>query len=590
MYKVWIAGADADDRSPGHGYVDSPVLTIATVVKGRPSNGLVPWAWLREGGPRERVLHAVGELWLETEGSVEGLLSHALRDAAGSDFLLGETPETWSPAGSVDFASQGRWISLANLVLEPIVADGEIPPYSVFSGRDLSSKSPCLIGQRSSEVPVSAVAVGNDAFLVIVPPESQAVQVRVEEGIIAEGGDAYPDVPPWQEIGRGIPDPDERELLVWRLYQGRNSKVIDGCSEAVDGIHRLVVDRAKTAGVLLGRIVRVVARRASNDRSDPLLAIRRRAAWLRLPDEVRTYISTFSPPLHPETRVRGGLVVAVHGTQGTGLLLAASIAGLWQETASQPVPVARFEHDTWQRLESNATELATRIIECGASNVLLVAHSRGGLVAARALQILNDKSLAVGAPGDHAAVRAVQDVSLITLGSPFLGTPMAHAADAAWASVHALMGSIRLVGGPAVDATTRILSWTIKRTPPDGIRLMYPASDVLPSLRATLPVAALLVGGHTNDEARDFHGIRGSLRAGMGEGVFGTEDNDLVVATVSALAERPAGLTVCSDHSSYMLAQEVRDLVAAELRKLPAGTITVFPENAGRSTSERLVW
>ena len=42
-----------------------------------------------------------------------------------------------------------------------------------------------------------------------------------------------------------------------------------------------------------------------------------------------------------------------------------------------PTSVVRFEHDTWLPIIDNASELAARLADVGARDVLLVAHSRG---------------------------------------------------------------------------------------------------------------------------------------------------------------------------------------------------------------------
>ena len=242
--------------------------------------------------------------------------------------------------------------------------------------------------------------------------------------------------------------------------------------------------------------------------------------------------------------------------------LAVQLRGLWPGTVP-PVPIIRFEHDTWHRLEQNAIELADGIRASRASSVLVVAHSRGGLVATRALAIL-----ANGSDADKPI-----HAKLITLGTPFLGTPLAHAADALWASVHTAMGAVRLVGGPALDAITRILSWTIKKSPPDGIRLMYPTSDVLPSLRDGIAPDAILVAGHTDDGESDYYGLKRAWRGGLAEGAFGGERNDLVVETSSSLAGRTSGIVISSDHSSYLLEPTVQQVIKNEAEALPKGLI-----------------
>jgi pimeloyl-ACP methyl ester carboxylesterase len=214
------------------------------------------------------------------------------------------------------------------------------------------------------------------------------------------------------------------------------------------------------------------------------------------------------------------------------------------DTEFKGMNVFRFEHDTWLGVETNARQLASFVSNAIRTRVSFVAHSRGGLVAARA----------AGLVASSVGVEAV-----VTLGTPFAGTPLAGGAPLAWSAVHALMGGLRYLGGPVVDVMTRLASLALRSAPPEGITDMKQNSLGLGLLRQ-YPHAGLLTVAGVASNATDRHGLAG-FRQGVGNGAFGGEPNDLVVAEASALGGVP-GTTIASDHYSYLEDQpEVNSLL-----------------------------
>jgi pimeloyl-ACP methyl ester carboxylesterase len=99
--------------------------------------------------------------------------------------------------------------------------------------------------------------------------------------------------------------------------------------------------------------------------------------------------------------------------------------------------VGRFEHDTWPPVTQNAEELVAFLNKLDADHVTLIAHSRGGLVATRAAQNSTRKGIRV-----------------ITLGTPFLGAPIAHAAEVSMLGCRSLLGAIS-----GLDNVSRTSRW-----------------------------------------------------------------------------------------------------------------------------------
>jgi pimeloyl-ACP methyl ester carboxylesterase len=382
---------------------------------------------------------AFGETIWEGAGVSRGLLLHAIRDAVASDFIAGTEPELWSPLSEVRPEWLQRWRGLGDLADEYAPWDETAQPAltrEVFNEEDLV-RGP-VIGFVQAGIGFGAIGVGWDAFIAPLPASSVSLEIRFDE-------ESSPDrLPSAADVLYAAPLGELDEVICWRVYSGTNSRVRDFVTSARDGAHRIVRGTLQGGAVVVGRILRVAAGRTDSTRGDPWARTRRREAELADPDTADS-----CPDIDDTATVQQTAVVVVHGTMSTGLALARAVTGL----VPAGLPVLRYEHDTWLRLETNAQDLANLIKLRVETSVLLVAHSRGGLVATRAAQILKKS-----APGRVEGV--------VTLGTPFGGTPLAMGATVGAAAAKSLMGGLRVVGGPVVDAGTRLLPIAVRFDPP----------------------------------------------------------------------------------------------------------------------------
>jgi pimeloyl-ACP methyl ester carboxylesterase len=483
---------------------------------------------------------ALGERYWEALGVPRDLLIHAIRDAANSDFLGGTQPEEWSPLGDVRPEWLANWEGLDSIFEEPVTGDGAEPPpdleRTIFN-QDMT-RGP-VIGYLADGLGVGAIGVSWDSFLAPLPESATSLEIRFDE-------DASPDrMPSAADVLNAAPLGELDGVIYWRIYTGENSKVWDFVTSAKDGAHRLVRKGLRGGAVVVGRILRISAGRADSTKGDPLARRRRLEAELTNRD-----VADACPDIDDDVTTRSTAIVVVHGTMSTGLALAHAAV------AASPAgcAVLRYEHDTWLPLERNAADLANLIGLRVTGSVLLIAHSRGGLVATRAAQILSDRHKSK--PGLVGGV--------ITLGTPFRGTPLAMGASVAAATARALMGGLRMIGGPVVDAGTRLLPIAVRFDTPPGIGVMRPTAGELPMLRQYMFTGTKVIAGDATTGPQDAYG---PLSLGVGQGAFRDEAHDLVVGVESALGDRSDGIEVTCDHYSYLLEATVtnamRDYIAA---------------------------
>lgn len=374
----------------------------------------------------------------QASGLPHGLVSHAYQDAErpGADFLLGERPEHWSPLTKVDQASFGRLSAMALPLLDPMIRD----PRTL---RVKSMEGTTRLRFDVDGEPMALLSVASDSFAVAIPAEAVAITVRVgrDEGLANR-----------RTMVSSLPLPRDEapasgfdELIVWRIYSGANSIIREAWTLARKGVHRLLMGAIDGPCFAVGRAVRSRSRTLDAERGDPTFSLR--LGWA----EKKIAADQLQERLAAEAGKFGDAAVVVHGTMSTAVHFAAAVS----RCTPPGVPVLRFEHDTWRSLEENAAELAGLLESHVQGSTVLVAHSRGGLVATRAAQKLQ--------------VRTSNSPSVITLGSPFDGTAMAVAADVGYMGVRALMGGLRLATGPVVDAITRLVGIAIKSTPPRGL-------------------------------------------------------------------------------------------------------------------------
>ena len=477
-----------------------------------------------------------GAVW-EEAGVSRPLLAHALREAAASDFLGATEPERWSPLGDVRPEWLARFIGLDGVI--DAGPEGNRPRLTreIFNQSDMV-RGP-VVGYAEAGLGLGALGVAWDGFIAPLPSGRTSLEVRFDE-------ESSPDrMPNLADVLAAAPLADPDEVIFWRIYTGTNSLVRDFVTSAKDGAHRVVRGAQQGGAVVVGRILRVAAGRTDSTRGDPLA--RGRLLEAELADRATAQAC---PDIDEDVTRREVAVVVVHGTMSTGMALARAV----RELAPDGIAVLRYEHDTWLPLESNAQDLANLVSLRVSSSVMLVAHSRGGLVATRAEQILRKT-----APGRVGGV--------VTLGTPFAGTPLAMGATLGASAARALIGGLRMIGGPVVDAGTRLLPIAVRFDPPPGITVMRPRAGELPLLWLFLCPPPLGGGGAAPPASQDSHG---PWSQGVASGALGHTGHDLVVSVDSALGDRGDGVVVECDHYSYLLDVGVRTQLQQSLRSFAA--------------------
>lgn len=523
---------DVMRQMPGFPWVPAEIVETLETHEGTATRGAVPAAELRESlGPLASDL-----------GANDSLVSRVVQEALETSFWTNEST-SWTPLGAAfDRADWGRWSAdneLDELLLQQV--NDEEPREATLAlddDPDLGAVLTLTIGRSW----VGALAVANGGIVIPFGARDRGLRLRLSDEEVA-GGDAALGRLRARGTGRG------EELVLWKIYTGENSWTREATTRLRDGVTTLALHGLEGAGIAVGRIVRLVSRRLTRQRRDPLARRRLVRHERRAANIVQSV-----PQLAEHMESVSKALVIVHGTMSTAVRMASELDRI---LAGQRVPMVRFEHDTWLALETNAQELAELVARKVRGRVLLIAHSRGGLVAARAQQIL-------------ARDREAGPVRLVTLGTPFCGTPLAHGTRLVNGGVSALAAGMRTMTGAAIDPVTRLASMML-RVDPIGLRVMQPDHDALPMLRDHLPPETRLVAGDCADPSHDYEGRQGFL-PGVGRGTFDDEPNDLVIAVASALAGQTSGLTVASDHFSYLRNSDVERTVVSSAAWLNGDT------------------
>ena len=549
----WVRGA------AGFGDV-VPVAVQVRRAHQPPETPEVPWVAQSDLGS---LLARAGELWPEV-ATAQGLLAHLVEEGESGDLLTGESPDLWSPLAAPDPASAGRlgaddrlWAGLARRE-----SGADVPEFSPLPGAERLGAVGLRLGSESGRV--GSLVFAPDAVVLAVPPGAGHVDLEyVDETLPAEGeqsdeaghghGRPFPRTGLEALLRHELPGHAAATYLLVRLYHGDNSIGIDDLVDAQDRGrgHRLdLAALRETGGFVVARALLAVHRRLPKDGRDFTAAKRRLRAEALRPTTARE-----SPDLSRCDAVHGGrAVVAVHGTMACAVPLASSIRAV----VPRGTPVLRFEHDTWLAVSVNAVELADHIGRLRLDRVVLVAHSRGGLVARQAAEML--------------AARGGTAVEVLALGSPHRGTPLVDAVRVGVLGLSVLMGFLRAMGGPTVDASTRIAGLLIRKQLPRGIEAMRTDSEFVADTSFRTTPGCICVAGvvHPRSPGRH-HGL-----AGFARGAFkvdgATAPNDLVVGAASAKACGTAELTVERDHFSYLEDDVVRDLIRERVGALGAGT------------------
>jgi hypothetical protein len=482
-------------------------------------------------------------VWPDGEAP-SGLLNTVVSDALESDLFTGQTPETWSPLGRVDHGRAGH-VERDEYLVDGLPVAPEESISSAVSLR-LHNASAALPGLTltQDDFTVGAILFAADSYVSPIPADSDGIEVSYDP----DGGEQFEE---WmtaaRELRRLVPDGILVRLLLWRCYFGSNTGRSDGATELRDrSMHDIHRGARVGSGVLVGRVVYTAYRLSHRGNvSDPTFSRRLRSLKAKhpnggaCPDLLDLFSSDEPRPLQA--------IVAIHGTMASAIPLAETLRDMLGWSA----PIYRFEHDTWHPIGENAAVLVNYLRVWRAQADLLVAHSRGGLVARHAAT-------------EASAARIATEIEVITAGTPFRGTEVVDGVEGGLLAVRALLGVIRMAnGGPAIDATTRLAGLVIGGKVPRGIAAMSPTSDYLSQTRNLPTDVALAVAGAVDlNSITDHYAL-----AGFGKVVFDGAANDLVVTRESAHGGSSNALTVTSDHFSYFVMGEVADQIRSHAHR-----------------------
>jgi pimeloyl-ACP methyl ester carboxylesterase len=240
------------------------------------------------------------------------------------------------------------------------------------------------------------------------------------------------------------------------------------------------------------------------------------------------------------------------------------------------IPTYRYEHDTFVPVNKNASELVALIDERLPDRpVLLICHSRGGLVGRRvAATLLRRKRAPM--------------ISVVTLGTPHLGT---EAANAWWlGSGLYVIGNLYYYEAEAAghdpDPGSVARGYLPSLYPPAGIEALRPGSEFLLGLKELEANTGHVVayGGEFDPTSSGgIASIGAVFVAAFGSGLVG-EPNDIVVPTASATATANGQVLQDScSHFVYFANQEVLqalDGAASKLRPTPHPGVEVRKKQA----------
>jgi hypothetical protein len=481
------------------------------------------------------------DLWTQIE---EDALGH--RD---SDYSLVRPLESWSPLGLRDDLFQRLAANEDRLDELEYPTERLGRPGRLFFGDESQQHFPRIAMSDGQDGAVGATVVLRRSFVSAFPPGMSSLRVSFtattrEESLELGAAFAALIEPPLVDLGEDT----ELDLVIWwRTYIGSNTHR----SDAISGNKRWfspITSRAQNlGGVIVGTAALAVQSR-KRPQTDPTRKRRLTATERDFPGDPAS-----CPPLTADSRQSGRAVVAVHGTMACGLPLASALHELVPDR-----PIFRFEHDTWLPLHDNVRELCDLITGLGAESVTIIAHSRGGLVA-------------------EECARVMTHVDVITLGTPFYGTPLLSAVDVSLLGMRSLMGLIRAATGVVwVDAATYLAGFFIRGVP-RGLDTMREDSDLSQRRRGEVPrivgaVAGIAPPGDEADTAGN-HFLRGIAKSGLMP-----DPHDLVVTRESAAARATTVLEVECDHFSYMtkraVGQFITDTVTSAVKpddSLPAG-------------------
>lgn len=354
------------------------------------------------------------------------------------------------------------------------------------------------------------VAADRSFVTFIVPPGSDELSLTfVDDGILS-AVTARSAQTAW---GRPLFEGAADTYVLVDAFVGDSTTRWTALAKVTDGIARISLRLGGQIAVLLGTRLRVRAdARAARD-TDPtwherLHGLERRTEFAHLVSK--------HPRLHAAPSGPTPIAVFVHGTFSSCVPALPSVAGLVGAT-----PLYRFEHDTMRPVMENVDELIDLLQQVGSSEVTLLGHSRGGLVATAAACNLASitKVLTFGTPHNGTPLAASHD-DLLGYAVASIGTGVKSILDGGLSAAH--LGSMLPPGGL-----------------PDGWTDMLPHSSFINLLRR-LPRQAVTAYGGIFDGAQPMLGIGPALSSMAMVELMGG-DNDLVVDIASSKPYELAG-------------------------------------------------
>lgn len=342
-----------------------------------------------------------------------------------------------------------------------------------------------------------------------------------------------------------------QDVVEFVIYAGAGTTMTS--AEAIASRWRpknMVVDHDQRQGIVIAKVTQQLKKppKLKRDRSfQPRLA-----EWLEVLGPVA---SRYPEVADLPARSVSDAVVFVHGTLSCGLAHIREVAAA--VPAIPGLQVLRFEHDTFLPVLDNAQELVELINKVSAgprAEIILIGHSRGGLVArAAAAQFAKH-------PGGP-------NVGVCTFGTPHRGTPLVRAGERVLAGLAAAASAgISHIGvAPVATAPVRYLFGRLKKLP-IGILNMAEDDEFLRGLDAGFSPAEMLTFG------ADFQrGTNPSSRGVLIFDKFGKQfffdngrwqPNDLLVSVESATAVGAGYLTSAScGHFDYLWQPELAEAV-----------------------------
>jgi hypothetical protein len=458
-------------------------------------------------------------IWPEYNSRERSVLDQIVREAGESRLFTGTTPETWSPLAPLDRQD----LTALQATLTSPTAPSDTSSLFVDDG------DPSAVILKIDGTGFAGISFCADRFVVRVPNGVSAIalQYSPDDGFQAEE---------WQAMERGLRTHVNGEItpiVIWRAYVGEQTASVDGTSSSELGRWTRISLAATTRTTyLIGRIAMTINSRRRTLTRDPTRA-RRLAKWTA----DQPAIVQRSPELAAARLTQQCAVIAVHGTMSSAVPMALKL-----EAAVGPdVTVFRFEHDTWAPIYDNVTDLMNilRNADQPVLDLVFVGHSRGGLIARQVANLIKHE-------------KPEWKVQVITLGTPFLGTPLVQAARGTVVGLRYMMGMIRVAGGPMLDVGTRLVGLMLRDPPPPGIGAMSPDADYLAPYRDYPADVDYAFAGKIDIDAQP-RGYGLASLAGFGRAAFKQQPNDLVVPTDSALGRRtpPKGQTVDCDHFTF---------------------------------------